>query len=180
MHFLELIDDPPRRALIDDLLGRCEPAAGSLYARHPATLARRIHRLFHLLSPFSEFPIAFCWRRWRPRSNSSPSSDPLTACVDHPDRHRRQRRPGAGRDRIPGCLSRFSGLRPVSAVDARAAWNCIRCSFSSAFSPARRLAGVPGAFLSVPVLALVRIIYRRIRQRAPGRGLLAALARPAA
>jgi predicted PurR-regulated permease PerM len=26
------------------------------------------------------------------------------------------------------------------------------------------LAGVPGAFLSVPVLAFIRIIYRRIRQ----------------
>jgi predicted PurR-regulated permease PerM len=27
------------------------------------------------------------------------------------------------------------------------------------------LAGVPGAFLSVPVLALIRVVYRRIRQQ---------------
>ena len=35
------------------------------------------------------------------------------------------------------------------------------------------IAGIPGAFLSVPVLAIVRIVYRRIRQ-------VRVLARPAA
>jgi predicted PurR-regulated permease PerM len=43
------------------------------------------------------------------------------------------------------------------------------------------LAGVPGAFLSVPVLALIRIVYRRIRQQrlARGKGLHAVPAAPA-
>jgi len=34
------------------------------------------------------------------------------------------------------------------------------------------LAGVPGAFLSVPVLALIRIVYKRIRQQRLASGLL--------
>jgi predicted PurR-regulated permease PerM len=36
------------------------------------------------------------------------------------------------------------------------------------------LAGVPGAFLSVPALALIRIVYRRIRQQRMSAALLRA------
>jgi predicted PurR-regulated permease PerM len=34
------------------------------------------------------------------------------------------------------------------------------------------IAGVPGAFLSVPALALIRIVYRRVRQQRLASGLL--------
>jgi predicted PurR-regulated permease PerM len=34
------------------------------------------------------------------------------------------------------------------------------------------LAGIPGAFLSVPVLALIRIVYRRIQQQRLAAALL--------
>jgi len=34
------------------------------------------------------------------------------------------------------------------------------------------IAGVPGAFLSVPALALIRIVYRRVRQQRLASGVL--------
>ena len=161
--FLELIDDPRRRALIDDLL----VDINLLLAHYMRAL------LILSLAAFTSYSIFFSiLRSTLQHSARGPGGDarihphigPFTACAIIVIVTAVSGGPVLGAIAFL-ILYRFFQDYVLSPVLMRRGVQLPPLLVLFGIFAGAELAGIPGAFLSVPVLALVRVIYWRIRQQ---------------
>ena len=159
---LDLIDDPARRAMVDDLLADVDLLLAH-YMRAILTLSLATFASYAIFFSILQVPYAILLAVLAATLEFIPLIGPFTAAV------------------VILIVSAISGGTVLGALIFLGVYRVFQ---DYVLSPllmragtevhpllvlfgvfaGSELAGVPGAFLSVPVLALVRIVYRRVRQ----------------
>ena len=161
--FLELIDDERRRALVDDLLADVDLLLAH-YMRAVLTLSLAAFTSYSIFFSILRVPYSILLAALAGMLEFVPTVGPFSACA------------------IIVIVTAVSGGPVWGAIAFLAAYRVFQdyvlspqlmragvqldplLALFGVFAGAE-LAGIPGAFLSVPVLALIRIVYRRIRQQ---------------
>ena len=163
-HMLELVDAGPRRALLDDVLADIHLLLAH-YMRALVLLSlAHLHGLRHLLFDHGRARTASCWRPLACLLEFIPMIGPLTAGVADPGGCREL----AG-SHVLAVLIFLVAYRmfPDYVLSPHLMGHGVQLHpllvLFGVFAGAE-VAGIAGTFLSVPVLALARILYLRIRK----------------
>jgi predicted PurR-regulated permease PerM len=168
--FLEMIDDPRRRAMVDDLLADVDLLLAH-YMRAILTLSLATFTAYSIFFTILQVPYSILLAALAGTLEFIPLIGPFSAGV------------------IILIVAAVSGGPVVGALIFLVVFRVFQ---DYVLSPllmragtevhpllvlfgvfaGTEIAGVPGAFLSVPALALIRIVYRRVRQQRLASGLL--------
>jgi predicted PurR-regulated permease PerM len=170
LRFLETIDDPRRRAMLDDLLADVDLLLAH-YMRAVLTLSLATFTSYSIFFLILQVPYSILLAALAATLEFIPIIGPLVASVVI------LIVTGVSGGTVLGALI-FLGIYRViqdyvlSPLLMRAGTEVHPLLVLFGVFAGTELAGVPGAFLSVPALALIRIIYKRIRQQRLSAGLL--------
>jgi predicted PurR-regulated permease PerM len=168
--FLEMIDDPRRRAMVDDLLADVDLLLAH-YMRAILTLSLATFTAYSIFFTILQVPYSILLAALAGTLEFIPLIGPFSAGV------------------IILIVAAVSGGPVVGALIFLVVFRVFQ---DYVLSPllmragtevhpllvlfgvfaGTEIAGVPGAFLSVPALALIRIVYRRVRQQRLASGVL--------
>jgi predicted PurR-regulated permease PerM len=163
LRFLELIDDQRRRALMDDLLADVNLLLAH-YMRAILILSLATFTSYSIFFSILRVPYSILLAALAAMLEFIPTIGTFSACA------------------IIVLVTAMSGGPVLGAIAFLAAYRVFQDYVLSpqlmrsgvqldpllvlfGIFAGAELAGVPGAFLSVPVLALIRVVYRRIRQQ---------------
>ncbi len=162
MHFLEMIDNPHIRELIDDLLADVDLLLAH-YMRAILTLSLATFTSFSIFFTILGVPYSILLAALAGTLEFVPMIGPLSAAVVIVIVTGVSGGPVLGALIFLGVYRIFQDY-VLSPFLMRAGMELHPLLVLFGVFAGAELAGVPGAFLSVPALALVRIVYRRIRQ----------------
>jgi predicted PurR-regulated permease PerM len=174
LRFLELIDDPRRRALIDDLLVDINLLLAH-YMRALLILSLAAFTSYSIFFSILGVPYSILLAALAAMLEFIPTIGPFTACAIIVIVTAVSGGPVLGAIAFL-ILYRFFQDYVLSPVLMRRGVQLPPLLVLFGIFAGAELAGIPGAFLSVPVLALVRVIYWRIRQQRLAAGQIHALA----
>jgi predicted PurR-regulated permease PerM len=177
LRFLELIDDPRRRALIDDLLADINLLLAH-YMRALLILSLAAFTSYSIFFTILGVPYSILLAALAGMLEFIPTIGPFTACAIIVIVTAVSGGPVLGAIAFL-ILYRFFQDYVLSPVLMRRGVQLPPLLVLFGIFAGAELAGIPGAFLSVPVLALVRVVYWRIRQQRLAAGKIQAVAPPA-
>jgi predicted PurR-regulated permease PerM len=162
-HILELIDDEGRRALMNDLLADADLLLAR-YMRAVLTLSLAAFASYSIFFSILRVPYSVLLAAMAATLEFIPMIGPLTASVTIVVVTAVSGGP------VVGALIFLSVYRVfqdyvLSPMLMRAGMELHPLLVLFGVFAGAELAGVPGAFLSVPALALVRIVYKRVREQ---------------
>ena len=160
-HFLEMIDDERRRALVDDLLADVNLLLAH-YMRALLILSLATFTSYSIFFSILRVPYSILLAALAGMLEFIPTIGTVSAAVVIVIVTAVSGGP------VLGALAFLAGYRVfqdyvLSPLLMRAGTQLNPLFMLFGIFAGAELAGIPGAFLSVPVLALIRIVYRRIR-----------------
>ncbi|HXM40592.1 MAG TPA: AI-2E family transporter [Bryobacteraceae bacterium] len=170
--FLEMIDDPRRRAILDDLLVDVDLLLAH-YMRAVLTLSLATFTAYSIFFTILQVPYSILLAALAATLEFIPIIGPVSAGVVIVIVAAVSGGPVLGALIFLGVYRIFQDY-VLSPLLMRAGTQVHPLLVLFGVFAGSELAGVPGAFLSVPALALIRIVYRRIRQQRLAAGLLQA------
>jgi predicted PurR-regulated permease PerM len=170
--FLELIDDARRRAMVDDLLADVDLLLAH-YMRAILTLSLATFTSYSIFFSILRVPYSILLAALAGMLEFIPMIGPFSAGAIIVIVTAVSGGPVLGALIFLGVYRVFQDY-VLSPVLMRAGTEVHPLLVLFGVFAGTELAGVPGAFLSVPALALIRIVYRRIRQQRMSAALLRA------
>jgi predicted PurR-regulated permease PerM len=168
--FLEMVDDPHRRAMLDDLLADVDLLLAH-YMRAILILSLATFTSYSIFFTILQVPYSILLAVLAGTLEFIPLIGPLAASVVILIVAAVSGGPVLGAIIFLGVYRVFQDY-VLSPLLMRAGTEVHPLLVLFGVFAGTELAGIPGAFLSVPVLALIRIVYRRIRQQRLAAGLL--------
>lgn len=168
--FLEAIDDPPRRALVDDLLADVDLLLAH-YMRAILLLSLATFTSYSIFFTILGVPYSILLAVLAATLEFIPLIGPFAAGVTILAVAAMSGGPVVGALIFLGVYRVFQDY-VLSPMLMRAGTEVHPLLVLFGVFAGTELAGIPGAFLSVPVLALIRIVYRRINQQRLAAALL--------
>ncbi len=169
-HFLDAIDDPPRRALVDDLLADVDLLLAH-YMRAILLLSLATFTSYSIFFTILGVPYSILLAVLAATLEFIPLIGPFAAGVTILAVAAMSGGPVVGALIFLGVYRVFQDY-VLSPMLMRAGTEVHPLLVLFGVFAGTELAGIPGAFLSVPVLALIRIVYRRINQQRLAAALL--------
>ena len=169
-HFLEAIDDPRRRALVDDLLADVDLLLAH-YMRAILSLSLATFTSYSIFFTILGVPYSILLAVLAATLEFIPLIGPFAASVTILAVAAMSGGPVVGALIFLGVYRVFQDY-VLSPMLMRAGTEVHPLLVLFGVFAGTELAGIPGAFLSVPVLALIRIVYRRINQQRLAAALL--------
>jgi predicted PurR-regulated permease PerM len=171
--FLEMIDNPRQRAMVDDLLADVDLLLAH-YMRAILTLSLATFTSYSIFFTILQVPYSILLAALAGTLEFVPLIGPFSAGVIILIVAAVSSGPVLGALIFLGAYRIFQDY-VLSPLLMRAGTEVHPLMVLFGVFAGTELAGVPGAFLSVPALALIRIVYRRIRQQRLAAGQLHAV-----
>jgi len=168
--FLEMIDDPRQRSTVDDLLADVDLLLAH-YMRAILTLSLATFTSYSIFFTILQVPYSILLAALAAMLEFIPLIGPVSAAAIIVIVTAVSGGPVVGALIFLGVYRVFQDY-VLSPVLMRAGTEVHPLLVLFGVYAGTELAGIPGAFLSVPVLALIRIVYKRIRQQRLAAGLI--------